>query len=264
MKGVVQEDTKHMYDLLAHVELCRHVERQLDAIGTAYRNLLSCHAATVLQSFGSQNTSLLLDIDIAARANETLHKGCWKSRGRRACQYTKQHEDDLITMVTTALDSDTYRDVIFTRAAANQLDESCLDKRKIEAIKKKRVDSAQNLYRTHICRAVWKNALGCCELTALEVLLLDGPSLIELHVNARQAIPLLERATECVAALDRNQVCRTCGGKPKKRGWVFTESCDACGRVYFCSSFCKEQAKDEEAVFSHVKECDLLLMRIRV
>jgi hypothetical protein len=261
MGQVSNEDVQHTFQLLEHIEVCKAVERQLDIIGVAYRHLLSCHAALILDSLGTA-TQLMDPVAVGQTVFAALHTTC---NGGKTCRYTRKHEDDLISVVTLALERDSYRDTIMARAKKNGgvIDESCLDKRRHEALAKVRADSAGRLYRTHILRAVWKNAIGGgeegeCNLTALESLLLDGPSMVDLHVECKQALALLKQATDCVAALDDNRICRTCGIKPKRKHLVFAEHCDACKRVFFCSPFCKKQAK-LDTILSHAKECDLLV-----
>ncbi len=255
MKEKDKEATQHVRLLLAHIEVCREAERILDEIAVTYRHLLACHASKILCDLPNEDN--VDPVWLGKKVFDALHRTCDKTR--RVCHYEKQHEDDLVTVVTTALENDSYRDTILRRAQKNDgiLDESCLDKRKQSLVKKRREDCAQALYRTHITRAVWKHAL-CIERTPLECLLLDGRSLVELHVEAKQAIVLMERASETVKALDEPTICRTCGTKTKKGRRVHQESCALCKRVYFCSTFCKEEAYGGKSVLAHWNECDLL------
>ena len=249
--NITQEDITHTFLLLGHIELLRSTELQLNKIAFTYRHLLSCKAKQVLEAIPLNADALA----IARAVNKAVHNGC---NGGKLCPYNEKHEEDVLTMVTTALDSEVYRECIYERVAigGSTPDVSCLDRRKTNAIRKRRQDAAQQLYRSHIPRAVWKHALGYSS-TPLEAILLDGSSLADLYVNCNEALALLERVTKSVGMLDDPTVCRTCGVRQKRGKPAFHLTCDDCGRVWFCSKFCK-QDKDK-GVLAHLNECDLLL-----
>jgi hypothetical protein len=221
----------------------------LEKIAHAYRHLLACKTKEVLAKLAPTADAFT----IASTVNQVIHNGC-KGKGK-LCPFNEKHEEDVVTMVTTAIGSDVYRECITERATDEKPDLTCLDPRKTNVIRKTRREVAQRLYRTYITRAVWKHALGM-EATILEAILLDGPSLPSMFVDCKQALALLERVTQTLGALDDPTVCRTCGVKQKKGKAPFHLTCDTCERVYFCSEFCKQD--ENGSVLAHANECDLL------
>lgn len=253
MIRVTEEEVSHVKVLLAHIEACSDVERSIVKTSRAYDTLLNWQAGHILKSFAPAYE--FDSITVADRVFEVIHATC-KAVGIRF-NLDNVYETDLTNIVVTATKISTYRRRILDAVADMQKpDASCLTKQDIIDAQAKRRASGNSILRVYMMRAVWKQCLGK-ELSVLDAVIIDRPTLSLLRVDCQSFMGLMKRATDSIAALDNKWLCRACLSKARRK--PNTLACDVCERVFFCSIGCKQTSEFDKSTGHAANECNLLI-----